>query len=415
MLRSFFPNDMNRSKTKDRRTHSCISCGLYKDVLSPKMRPFGKGKRGILNIGEAPGETEDKRNKQWQGRVGTRLKQTYAKFGIDLFEDCVNINSVNCRPPGNRTPSDYEVACCRKNILNTIKEYEPKIIILLGNTAINSLIGHRWKKDLGGVSKWRGWAIPDRDFNAWVCPIFHPSYIERSNREEIITIWENDIKQISQHINKPLPKYEDDIQYIKILKSKSEIRLFLRNLMRFPPKFIAIDYETTGLKPHSKGHRIICCAIATGAGNSFVFEVPDKGRWFSGLFERVLTSKIKKVAANIKFEHAWTKAKYDFDIHPWHWDTMINAHIINNRPGITGLKFQTYVNFGVIDYDSEISTYLQPTSKDKKELGANAFNQIHKCLESPHSKEQLLIYCGLDALYEYRLMLLQKEKIYETI
>ncbi|MBU0847621.1 hypothetical protein KKH23_10585 [Patescibacteria group bacterium] len=139
---------------------SCASCGLYREVISPRMEPFGNFRKGILNIGEAPGETEDKRGKQWQGKVGRILKRTYRKLGIDLFEDCLNINAINCRPTtkngNNRTPTPQEIACCRSRVMKTIEEYHPKVIILLGGSAIFSFLGHRWKKDLGGIFKWRG-------------------------------------------------------------------------------------------------------------------------------------------------------------------------------------------------------------------------------------------------------------------
>jgi len=181
------------------RTLTCPSCGLYRYVKTPRMQPFGRFKKRILNVGEAPGETEDRRGKQWQGKTGRLLQRMYHKLGIDLFEDCLNINAVNCRPltkrGSNRSPTSHEIACCRKRVLDLIKEYKPHLIVCLGNPAIESLIGHRWKKDLGGITKWRGWTIPDRDFKAWLCPTFHPSYVNRMDRQEVDTIWEQDLKR----------------------------------------------------------------------------------------------------------------------------------------------------------------------------------------------------------------------------
>src|SRR3954468_9557049 len=86
------------------KTYTCISCGLYKDVLSPRMQPFGNFKREIMIVGEGPGKNEDRRGKPWQGRAGGVIKDALEDLGINLFEDCVSLNSVNCRPPDNRAP-----------------------------------------------------------------------------------------------------------------------------------------------------------------------------------------------------------------------------------------------------------------------------------------------------------------------
>jgi hypothetical protein len=88
----------------------------------------------------------------------------------------------------------------------------------------------------------------------------------------------------------------------------------------------------------------------------------------------------------------------------WEWDSMLAAHILDNRPGITGLKFQSYVHFGIVDYNSDVSAYIHSTSKS-----GNEFNSLDKLVQKPMGKDKLLKYCGLDAIHEYRLALLQQE------
>jgi len=83
------------------------------------------------------------------------------------------------------------------------------------------------------------------------------------------------------------------------------------------------------------------------------------------------------------------------------------AHIIDNRQGICGLKFQTYICFGVGDYSSEISPYLKGV--DKKD--ANSLNTVLELCESKEGKKKLLTYCGFDTIYQYRLAILQKDEI----
>jgi uracil-DNA glycosylase family 4 len=194
----FTKHEVESSTNPSGKTLTCVSCNLYTTCQSPRMQPYGNFKKGIMIIGECPGLEEDKTNKPFQGRTGKLLLQTLRKLGIDLFEDCIVTNSVSCRPSEkdeNRTPTNYEIDCCRKFVLKAIEKYKPKVIILLGNSAVYSLIGYRWKKDLGGIMKWRGWQIPDQDLKTWVCPTFHPSFIERDKEDVAQVIWEQDLRE----------------------------------------------------------------------------------------------------------------------------------------------------------------------------------------------------------------------------
>jgi len=407
MNEGFFTAKQTESKSRpDGKTYSCASCGLYKDAESPKMQPFGNFKKGILNIGEAPGEIEDKRGKPWQGKTGRLLQKTYRRLGIDLFEDCLNINAVNCRPMNekgiNRTPTNYEIDCCRKSILQTIERYRPKVIVLLGNSALYCLLGHRWKKDLGGIMKWRGWTIPDQDFNTWICPTFHPSYVGRLEIE-VETVWIQDLKQIIRQTNERFPEH----QYFPVYQEpKIEIIEDLSILQAVHPKQVSIDYETTGLKPHARDHRIICASVAINENYCCSFMMPKNRKARQPFVDLLANPAIGKMAHNIKFEETWSTVRLKQPVQNWMWDSMLAAHVLDNRPGITSLKFQVYVNFGVVDYASEVTPYLQASGK-----GGNDMNRIYELLEKPGGQEKLLEYCGLDAIYQYRLAMKQMELI----
>jgi len=401
-MEGFWTAKETNSKTRpDGKSISCASCGLTKNCKSPRMAAFGNFKKGILNIGEAPGEVEDNRGKPFQGRTGQLLQRTYKKLGIDLFEDCLNINAVNCRPiqgDANRAPTNHEMDCCRKTVLQTIEKYKPKLIVLLGNAAVYSLIGHRWKKDLGGITKWRGWSIPDQDFEAWICPTFHPSYVERSDSGVEQTVWESDLKQAFTMLNEPFLKHVqprvDIIEDLYILNTITNLE-------------VAFDYETTGLKPHAEGHRIICCAIAPSETHAYVFMMPKTRTERQPFIDLLLNEKIGKIAQNMKYEHTWSLVRLKTEVQNWVWDTMIASHIFDNRPGITSLQFQVYVQFGVIDYKDETEPHL----KAKESNNANSINRIYELLAKPGGKEKLMKRCALDAVYEFRLAQKQRESI----
>lgn len=402
-MKGFFDISEIRTVDPKQKTVSCASCGLYQYVLSPRMKPFGNFKKRILNIGEAPGETEDQKGRQWQGKVGRRLQREYKRLGIDLFEDCLNINSINCRPTdskgANRPPSYQEVACCRKRVLDVIEQYNPQVIVLLGNHAVESIIGHRWKKDLGGITKWRGWQIPDRDLGAWICPVFHPSYVEREDKPEVDLIWQKDLEAAISMTRIKFPEWQDEKQFVEIIDWSE--------LSPIPDgSIVAIDYETTGLKPHASGQRIVCAGIARSAIHAQVFMMPDRPRERQGWIKMLANPQVKKMAHNMKFEQAWSVNRLRQGVYGWFWDSMLAAHIIDNRPGITNLKFQTYINFGVVDYASEITPFLQSNSKN-----GNAMNKLLDKISDPDFRNDLMKYCGLDAIYEYKLAMKQMEAL----
>ena len=376
------------------KTFSCVSCGLYKQCNSPRMKPFGNFKKGILNIGSVPDETDDKFGNPWQGKSGKLLERMYKKLGIDLFEDCLNTNAINCY--SEKEPTNHNIDCCRKRILHVIEEYKPKVIVLFGMEAVTSLIGHRWKKDLGGINKWRGWTIPDQDFKTWICPTFHPSYIEESENGAEEVIWKQDLNIATLlHLDKfPLYK-EPRIEFICDLKVLKNIK-----------DTFAFDYETTGIKPHAAGHRIVSVAIADSADHCYTFFLPNTKQERQPLIDLLEDESIGKIAQNMKFEDTWTKVRLRATVKNWLWDTMLATHLLDNRPGVTGLKFQTYVQFGIVDYASEISPYLESNNKN-----ANALNRIFELLELPGGREKLLRYGGLDAIFEYRLAMLQRNEI----
>lgn len=390
------------SKRKEKVTsqpdnkHSCAQCGLYQQCESGKMEPFGNFRKGIMNIGEAPGLTEDEQGKPWQGKVGRYLNRVYRLAGIDLFEDCINLNAINCRPPKNRTPEKFEIDCCRRIVLSAIEEYQPKVIVLFGGAALQSVVGNYWKKDLRGISRWQGWAVPDQNYKTWILPTFHPSYVLREKDGAADTIWLRDLEKASSLISEPLPRFREP--NIRIIEDLSPLKDILSGL-------VSIDFETTGLKPQAKGHRIVCAAVATDEDNAYAFMVPGtpaKRKPFTDILEN---NSIGKMAHNIKFEMAWAHSRLNTEIRNVEWDSMLAAHVLDNRTGVTGLKFQVYVNFGVADYSSEVTPFLE--RQDEK--NANAKNYILDMDDAERTK--LLEYCAKDAIFQYRLSMKQIQEM----
>ena len=401
----FFSNKQKESsQLKGGKFLSCVSCGLHENAEHPKLPPFGKFKKKILVIGKAPEALDDSRGKPFQDKYGKMIEQALSEVGINLFEDCMGINAVNCFG-GDKPLTANSINCCRKRVLDIIKENKPKIIISFGEFPLNTLIASRWKKNMGSIEKWRGWTIPDQDFNAWVCPVYHPEKIEAHKGKEIDTIWFQDLKRISKLIGKPLLTYpKPKIKYIKDLSIFDKLKA---------NSLVSIDYETTGIKPHRKGHEIVCTSVAVSENKAYVFMMPEKKKKRKPFINLLKNRLIKKMAHNMKYEETWSVEILGTSVANWVWDSMLGAHILDNRSGIVSLKFQTYVIFGVVDYASEVTPYLETKGKDSK--NANSFNQIKELLKKPGGQKELMGYCALDTINQYRLAVLQIDQIYGKV
>lgn len=393
-MEGFFTSKEIECKSRpDGKKYTCSTCGLYKTAITPKIQPVGNFKKGILNIGQSPSELDDKLGTHWSDRAGKKLEKIYRRFGIDLFEDCLNINACHCRALNSdgddRLPLQTEISSCRKSNLKLIEQYQPKLIILFGDLALYSIIGHRWKKELGTINKWRGYAIPDQDFHSWICPIFHPQTILDSKNGVEETIWLNDLDSAFKLLDKPVPVYkEPKIEILEDLSKLKDIR----------SGTITIDYETTGIKPHATGHRIVCCAVAVNVDLAYVFMMPKSKKKRQPFVDLLMDKNVVKVAHNMKFEETWSRVRLRQKVEGWVHDTMICAHALDNRQGITNLKIQTYLQFGIVDYASEIAPYLQSVDGT-----SNGLNKIDHLLSLPNGDRKLMKYCAYDAVYEYRL------------
>lgn len=396
----FSKKTLNEATRKKGKPMTCVSCGLLKNAKNPKIQPSGNFKKGILNVFPFPSNIEDKRGKAFVSKDAEYVDSMYKKIGISLEEDCLNTYAVSCY---SDKIDIFSVDCCNRFLKKLIKEHQPKIIVLFGTEPVQSLIGKTWKGKLGDLreehkSKWTGWAIPDQDLGCFIVPTFSPKWVMESDAKVQEVVFKKHFKVIEKCIQQPyFPKYEPPL-----VEKLTEDKLVILNTIRDCKA--SFDIETTGIKPHDKGHRIVCMSIAYTANNCYVFEIPRSRKARKPIIDFLQRQSVQKIAHNLKFEDTWCNVRLKTNVINWFWDTMLGTHIIDNRPGITGLKFQTYVQLGIMDYESEVSPYLK--SKDDK--NSNAHNTILELMENQNKKEQLFKYCALDSIFTYRIQELQE-------
>jgi len=356
--------DVNNLETEQNKSELCRKCGLCEEGI-PETYTGNGDKKILLVFGYKAKRPE----------LNQKLKQALLDNGINYLDDCWITHSVIGE--SKTKPKLDQINYCREVLKKTIKKLQPEKIITFGKTALTGLIGD--KISISNLDKWVGWIIPDQDYKAWI----FPTYGERdfsliSGKESFLpTSFQKHIFCMAKHEKKFL-LHKDPFQ------NKNNLDLDISK-----EKITAFDIETTGIKPYSPGHEILTISFAFSDNKVIAFPLDsEKNIEFA---RRILENpKIKKIAQNLKYEDSWLRNVLGINVKNWCWDTMLATHHMDNRSGITGLKFQTYVNFGVAGYDKYCSDFFVK--------GSHSINKLKEA-----NQIQVLKYNGLDAYFTYKL------------
>ena len=158
----------------------CNLCGLC-DSRTNIVMPDGSYDNGIVFVGEAPGENEDLEGRPFVGRSGKILEGMMADAGFSR-SDVLITNTVKCRPPGNRDPTEDEMTACRPFLESEL--YDAELVIGLGKSACRDLMGFEGKMDeIVNIPT----TITIRDREVKFIPTYHPAatIYNKKSREEL--------------------------------------------------------------------------------------------------------------------------------------------------------------------------------------------------------------------------------------
>ena len=135
---------------------------------------------GLMLIGEAPGADEDRLGRPFVGVSGRLLDRMLASVGLGRERDFYVTNILPFRPPGNRTPTDAEIALFLPFVLRHVELASPRLLVLLGGTAAKALLRSR-----EGITRLRGrWhEVAPRGEGGGALPALatlHPAYLLRN-------------------------------------------------------------------------------------------------------------------------------------------------------------------------------------------------------------------------------------------
>lgn len=155
---------------------NCNKCALCSN-RTQTVFGVGNPNADIMFIGEGPGADEDIEGEPFVGKAGKLMNQAFTGLGISRNNIYI-ANIVKCRPPNNRTPLKEEANACLDYLRNQVMLIKPKIIVLLGNTALKNILGEEY-----GITSSRGNWIEKKGIK--YMPTFHPAALLRDESKKI--------------------------------------------------------------------------------------------------------------------------------------------------------------------------------------------------------------------------------------
>ena len=167
---------------------SIINCRKCRLCENRTNIVFGIGNKeaDIMFIGEGPGADEDMQGLPFVGKAGKLMNMAFEGLGINR-DDVYIANIVKCRPPQNRVPNQDEADCCLNYLRNQVILVKPKIIVLLGSTALKNILGQELS-----ITACRGKWIEKKGI--YYMPTWHPAALLRDENKKI-EFW-NDLKNV---------------------------------------------------------------------------------------------------------------------------------------------------------------------------------------------------------------------------
>ncbi len=174
----------------------CQRCGLSAHIHN-KVPGQGNPHATLMFVGEGPGAEEDIQGLAFVGAAGQLLTKMIAAMGLSR-QDVFICNVVKCRPPQNRAPEAEEAAACMPYLRAQYALVRPKVIVLLGATALRFMMGDSMR-----ITRDRGkWIYKG---GVWFMPTYHPAALLRDESKK------RDVWQDLQAVMAKLKELEGDV------------------------------------------------------------------------------------------------------------------------------------------------------------------------------------------------------------
>ncbi len=304
----------------------------------------------ILFVGEAPGKDEDASGKPFVGEAGKFLQDLVNASGLQHF-GLVYTNAVRCRPPLNAQPTNTQIRYCQPYLLEEIERYNPRMIVMLGNVPLVSVLGE------SGITKWHG-SILAKDGRIYA-PVYHPAYILRYlSDQSLVDAMIADFERLYTTMTGGQAKSvaeQYDIYLVETYEAACDMREVLRTY-----KYCSFDTESNlGVKPFQAGCHPIMVSFAVNAEDCHA-------AWAVTLTDSAVVDVVKavlldpeigKVLHNGKYDNLVCLAEWDINIANIIGDSLVMSYLIDSVPGRHGLKELAGKHLGMYEYAKALDDY----------------------------------------------------------
>lgn len=316
------------------------SCPLYGQVV---VEGEGHSSPSIIIIGEAPGREEVAQRRPFVGPSGFLLRC----FAEALDYPRYITYMVKCRPQDesgkDRPPTQEELECCRGHLIDELAGLNPKVIMLMGKTAIKQFLPELGGKKIDGI---RG--VPVEKHGVYLLPTYHPAaglYKEININE----IYKADFQTAEFCV---ASKYQKGVVPYRVIMDIATGMEILYQIEQGKPPTIAIDFEV-GIDFEddnkktiwSKDTKLLICSFCYG-DEAFVIPIDHKESPF--LMQAFPRDFIRRLLINRKFTSHSVKFELEvlnrhnilrFNEANFDHDTLLMAHYYDENLKHKGLKF----------------------------------------------------------------------------
>lgn len=378
----------------------CGECGRGGSPL-----PLTGGcRRGILVVFDQP-TTAQWSARSWFAGGDSSTLWALQEMGLSLHADIAITAVQSCH--GQRSSTAHYEPCLVK-LSESVQKVQPKVIITVGAVATGAILRLYNTSHFTAnytTAQYYGHCIPlnrnaENRWGCWLAPVQSDRDIHQNKNTQVQQVAKSWLYRHLTYaldvggLRPPAPPKQE----VKLLYDSKAITQTLEEAKN--AKYAAFDYETNRFQPEFPNATILTSAVtyALDSGEIKTAAFPLSSEVVKQAWCRFLQTGVKKIGANIKFEQRWSSVYLGTSVENWFWDVCVAGRITDCMPGTSGLKYLTFVHFGIVGYDDSVAQYMHDDSE-----GVNGL------AKAPTT--DLLTYNGYDALYTYYCAKKQREML----
>jgi|GEM_PF-6490055 len=364
-------------------------------------------------IGMYPGYQEEKKGKPFAGRSGKLLREVLTDVGFKE-EELYFSNILKCRLKDEkgeqREPTSQEMKLCGKFCLEEIKDNQPKLVVLMGDTPLKYFFNR------SPLSKYRGMALSKGDYQFFIT--YNPAYISRQKEDsEDTKFWKRDFETVFRLFKGLKSPKDENIEKVVCCSYEDMDRCFDRLLSGADRYVLDIESwapgkskEKKALDPWAPGFIVSMISFSFYSNEKWnVFCVPLEHpesklnlettlKILKSNFEKLKDRKIKLIGQNIKWDLKVLEKHFGLVVEPLYFDTMVTHSLLVGKKSGHSLERMSIDYLGADSYKEILRQQLN--SGELAPLSGLANMNMDDCINT----------LKLEPIFEKRLKTMAEEQ-----